>query len=107
MLKSLLHVGSRHRRTRRPCVGRSAVMAPVTLPTIRQDDRTDDCAFGADDAAPLGPTFRKLRFQMIADTLGTGQSFRPHRAGGFDSFVYPKRGGRLRRLLPPPGAGCG
>ncbi|HZM09860.1 MAG TPA: hypothetical protein VFC15_06580 [Candidatus Limnocylindrales bacterium] len=32
------------------------------------DDRTDDRAFGADDVAPLGPKFRKLRFQMIADT---------------------------------------
>jgi hypothetical protein len=31
------------------------------------DDRTDDRAFGADDVAPLGPKFRKLRFQMIAD----------------------------------------
>jgi hypothetical protein len=29
--------------------------------------RTDDRAFGADDVAPLGPKFRKLRFQMIAD----------------------------------------
>jgi hypothetical protein len=32
------------------------------------DDRTDDRAFGADDVAPLGPKFRKLRFQMIADS---------------------------------------
>jgi len=32
------------------------------------DDRTDDRAFGADDVAPLGPKFRKLRFQTIADT---------------------------------------
>jgi hypothetical protein len=31
------------------------------------DDRTDDCAFGADDVAILGQKFRKLRFQMIAD----------------------------------------
>src|SRR5450759_1411659 len=33
------------------------------------DDRTDDRAFGADDVAPLGPKFKKLRFQMIADTV--------------------------------------
>ena len=32
------------------------------------DDRTDDCAFGADDVAS-GPKSRKLRFQMIADTM--------------------------------------
>jgi hypothetical protein len=32
------------------------------------DDRIDDRAFGADDVAPLGPKFRKLRFQMIADS---------------------------------------
>jgi hypothetical protein len=32
------------------------------------DHRTDDRAFGADAVAPLGPKFRKLRFQMIADT---------------------------------------
>src|ERR1035437_8690833 len=34
------------------------------------DDRTDVRAFGADDVAPLGPKFRKLRFQMIADSGG-------------------------------------
>ena len=34
------------------------------------DDRTDDRAFGADDVAPLGPKFKKLRFQMIADIMG-------------------------------------
>jgi hypothetical protein len=32
------------------------------------DDGTDDCARGADDVAVYGPKFRKLRFQMIADT---------------------------------------
>jgi hypothetical protein len=31
------------------------------------DDQTDDCAFGADNVARSGPTFRNLRFQMIAD----------------------------------------
>ena len=31
------------------------------------DDRTDDCAFGAMMSLALGPKFRKLRFQMIAD----------------------------------------
>ena len=30
------------------------------------DDRTDDCAVGADDVVPRR-VFRKLRFQMIAD----------------------------------------
>jgi len=32
------------------------------------DDRTDDCAFGAMMSLALRQTFRKLRFQMIADT---------------------------------------
>ena len=31
------------------------------------DDRTDDCAFGADDVALLRREFRKRRFQMIDD----------------------------------------
>jgi hypothetical protein len=34
------------------------------------DDRTDDCAFGAMMSLALPPEFRKLRFQMIADTSG-------------------------------------
>jgi len=33
------------------------------------DDRTDDCAFGAMMSLALRRKFRKLRFQMIADTL--------------------------------------
>src|ERR1019366_10377848 len=53
-----------------PILGRSAVIALVTLPQYARDDRTDDCAFGADDVAPLGPKFRNLRFQMIADSCG-------------------------------------
>jgi hypothetical protein len=32
-------------------------------------------ACGADDVVPLGLLFRKLRFQMIADTLGPLQRF--------------------------------
>jgi hypothetical protein len=32
------------------------------------DDRTDDCAFGAMMSLAVRPRFRKLRFQMIADT---------------------------------------
>ena len=45
---------------------------PFSLPPIlstiqRPDDRTDDCAFGADDVAS-GLTLRKLRFQMIDDS---------------------------------------
>jgi hypothetical protein len=32
------------------------------------DDRTDDCAFGAMMSLALRPIFRKLRFQMIADS---------------------------------------
>jgi hypothetical protein len=32
------------------------------------DDRTDDCAFGAMMSLALRQTFRKLRFQMIADS---------------------------------------
>ena len=32
------------------------------------DDRTDDCAFGAMMSLALRQEFRKLRFQMIADT---------------------------------------
>ena len=47
---------------------------PSRFPPFRShynaaDDRTDDCAFGADDVARLRPAFRKLRFQMIADTV--------------------------------------
>src|SRR5713101_8352916 len=46
------------------------------FPPLRQDtsgspvvdDWTDDCAFGAMMLLVLRPTFRKLRFQMIADT---------------------------------------
>jgi hypothetical protein len=34
------------------------------------DDRTDDCAFGAMMSLALGRKFRKLRFQMIADSQG-------------------------------------
>ncbi|HEX2138415.1 MAG TPA: hypothetical protein VHG33_01760, partial [Woeseiaceae bacterium] len=46
---------------------------PLRFPPFRShynaaDDRTDDCAFGADDVARLRPAFRKLRFQMIADS---------------------------------------
>jgi hypothetical protein len=42
------------------------------------DDRTDDCAFGAMMSLALRQTFRKLRFQMIADTsTESGQHFRP------------------------------
>ena len=33
------------------------------------DDRTDDCAFGAMMSLLLRPKFRKLRFQMIDDTV--------------------------------------
>ena len=33
------------------------------------DDRTDDCAFGAMMLLALRQEFRKLRFQMIADSL--------------------------------------
>jgi len=40
------------------------------------DDRTDDRAFGADDVAPLGPKFRKLRFPMIADNTRRDPDFR-------------------------------
>jgi len=35
----------------------------------RVDDRTDDCACGAMMLLYLRPKFRKLRFQMIADTV--------------------------------------
>jgi hypothetical protein len=38
------------------------------LSNNRPDDRTEDCAFGTDDVAPRGLTFKKLRFPMIADT---------------------------------------
>jgi len=34
----------------------------------RLDDRTDDCAYGANDVAQPGDRFRKLRFLMIADS---------------------------------------
>jgi len=34
------------------------------------DDRTDDCACGADDVVLLRPKFKKGRFQMIDDNLG-------------------------------------
>ena len=47
---------------------------PLRFPPFRShynaaDDRTDDCAFGADDVACLRPAFRKVRFQMIADNV--------------------------------------
>jgi hypothetical protein len=32
------------------------------------NDRTDDCACGADDVALPRPKFRKRRFQVIDDT---------------------------------------
>jgi len=38
------------------------------------DDWTDDCAFGAMMSLALRPEFRKLRFQMIADSsFGAGE----------------------------------
>jgi hypothetical protein len=36
------------------------------------DDRTDDCAFGAMMSLAVRLTFRKLRFQMIADIHNHG-----------------------------------
>jgi len=52
MVKSVLHVWSKHRRTRRPSTGRSAVMALPILKTIPQrwPGQTTG-AFGADDVA--------------------------------------------------------
>lgn len=38
------------------------------------DDRTDDCAFGAMMSLALRQTFRKLRFQMIADNRSAVRS---------------------------------
>ncbi|MBY0504461.1 MAG: hypothetical protein K2X03_11155 [Bryobacteraceae bacterium] len=43
------------------------LLPPIPSTIQRPDDRTDDCAFGADDVAS-GLTLRKLRFQMIDDT---------------------------------------
>ena len=63
------------RRTRNPVALTAGFLHfpafPDTITPCRQlvDDRTDDRAFGADDVAPLGPKFRKLRFQVIADTV--------------------------------------
>ena len=63
------------RRTRNPVALTAGFLHfsafPDTITPCRQlvDDRTDDRAFGADDVAPLGPKFRKLRFQVIADTI--------------------------------------
>ena len=63
------------RRTRNPAALTAGFLHfpafPATIPPCSQivDDRTDDRAFGADDVAPLGPKFRKLRIQMIADIL--------------------------------------
>jgi len=36
------------------------------------DDRTDDCASGADDVAGPGSKFKFLRFQMIVDKSPVG-----------------------------------
>src|ERR1035437_1491302 len=64
------------RRTRNPVALTAGVLhfpaLPATITPCSRlvDDRTDDRAFGADDVAPLGPKFRKLRFQMIADSGG-------------------------------------
>jgi hypothetical protein len=61
------------RRTRNPVALTTGFLHfsafPDTITPCRQlvDDRTDDRAFGADDVAPFGPKFRKLRFQVIAD----------------------------------------
>jgi hypothetical protein len=38
----------------------------ILLAVCSNDNQTDDCAFGADDVAGIGPMFRKLRFLMIA-----------------------------------------
>jgi hypothetical protein len=40
---------------------------PSTQHNTTGDDRTDDCAFGAMMSFAIGPKFRKLRFQMIAN----------------------------------------
>src|ERR1039457_1911327 len=55
------------------------------------DDRTDDRAFGADDVAPLGPKFRKLRFQTIADTMSLVPDITVAGIAEFDK--RPVRGG--------------
>jgi hypothetical protein len=63
------------RRTRNPVALTAGFLLfpafPDTIAPCSQfvDDRTDDRAFGADEVAPLGPKFRKLRFQMIADKI--------------------------------------
>jgi hypothetical protein len=49
-------------------VGVGKIMPFWTAPTSSTDDRTDDCACGADDVTLTGGMFRKLRFLMIADT---------------------------------------
>ena len=43
--------------------------------TIAFDDRTDDCASGADDVALRGLKFKKLRFLMIADSFNFSTPF--------------------------------
>ena len=61
------------RRTRNPVALTAGFLFPsafhdtIVRFTGLLDDRTDDCAFGADEVAPVGPKLRKLRFQMIAD----------------------------------------
>jgi hypothetical protein len=58
------------------------------------DDRTDDCACGADDVAHHpGDRFRKLRFQMIADTPNRA-SPAAIRRGGAMLWKYHQRGRR-------------
>src|SRR6267154_4333274 len=82
-------------RTRNP----AALTAGFHLfPSLRQDtsgspvvvdDRTDDCAFGAMMSPALRPKFRKLRFQMIDDTIELAEQTIVH-------LRYDKVSGTLR-----------
>ena len=81
-VNTALQLGSPHLRGRRPSIEQSVVMTPGQLsPRYSTDDRTDDCAFGADDVAgpPYDrPKLRKLRCLMI-DNSGDP----PRRKGGW------------------------
>ncbi|HEX3745791.1 MAG TPA: hypothetical protein VHW09_17740, partial [Bryobacteraceae bacterium] len=68
-------------------------------PKFRWDDRSDDCAFGAMMLLALRQKFRKLRFQMIANTTChdplVGRQIRHPLAGGAGSLLASKVGSFL------------
>jgi len=105
-VNTALQLGSPHLRGRRPSIEQSVVMTPGQLsPRYSTDDRTDDCAFGADAVAgpPYDrPKLRKLRFLMIDNSLTLVVSPSARQSG---EFVRKAAG--FARLLGMPVKGDG